>query len=403
MTGVVGALLEAWDELRVHKVRVLLALVGVAVAVCAITAITAAGEMLRQVSAEQNDRWGGRAATLQVSAWPTGEGGNVMPAPEEYQQVFDEIVERYAVEHSSTLRNAPAPIRFPDGTREVYTTGVEVDWATMHRFEVTSGRWFTDADADRLAPALVVNQAFLDALGGVSVAAHPTVTIGGDNPVVATVVGAFPNDWAEAEPQAYVLVDAQAAWVTPESLEMTGPPSLELWVPDDLADGLVAAIERDVAGALDGVQANVYRSDSASYSVVDGAIRWVVLGVSAIALLLGGLGLVNIALVTVRYRIREIGIRRSFGASSGRVFFSVMMESVVATTVAGVLGVTVAVVVLHNVPLDTLMGSTVQDRPGFPFSAAATGMLAAVGVGALAGLLPAIVAVRVKVIDAIRY
>jgi putative ABC transport system permease protein len=403
MTGVVGALLEAWDELRVHKVRVLLALVGVAVAVCAITAITAAGEMLRQVSAEQNDRWGGRAATLQVSAWPTGEGGSVMPSPEEYEQVFDEIVERYAVEHSSMLRDAPAPFRFPDGTREVYTTGVEVDWATMHRFEVTSGRWFTEADADRLAPALVVNQAFLDALGGASVAEHPTVTIGGDNPVLATVVGAFPNDWPQAEPQAYVLVDSQAAWVTPESLEMTGPPRLELWVPADLADGLVDAIQRDVAGALTGAQGEVYRSDSASYSVVDGAIRWVVLGVSAIALLLGGLGLVNIALVTVRYRIREIGIRRSFGASSGRVFFSGMMESVVATTVAGVLGVTVAVVVLHNVPLDSLMGSTVQDRPGFPFSAAATGMLAAVGVGAFAGLLPAIVAVRVKVIDAIRY
>ncbi|GED11265.1 ABC transporter permease [Cellulosimicrobium cellulans] len=403
MTGVVGAVLEAWDELRVHKVRVLLALVGVAVAVCAITAISAAGEMLRQVSAEQNDRWNGRAATLQVSAWPTGEGGSVMPAPEEYERVFDEVVERYAIGYSSMLRDAPAPVRFPDGTREVYTTGVEADWATMHRFEVTSGRWFTDADADRLAPALVVNQAFLDALGGVTVAEHPTVTIGGDNPVVATVVGAFPDDWPQAEPQAYVLVDAQSAWVTPESLEMTGPPRLELWVPDDLADGLVEAIQRDVAGALGGTQADVFRSDSAGYAVVDGAIRWVVLGVSVIALLLGGLGLVNIALVTVRYRIREIGIRRSFGASSGRVFFSVMMESVVATTVAGVLGVTVAVVALHNVPLDALMGSAVQDAPGFPFSAAVTGMLAAVGIGALAGLLPALVAVRVKVIDAIRY
>ena len=221
MTGIVGAVLEAWDELRVHKVRVLLALVGVAVAVCAITAISAAGEMLRQVSAEQNDRWNGRAATLQVSAWPTGEGGSVMPAPEEYERVFDEVVERYAIGYSSMLRDAPAPVRFPDGTREVYTTGVEADWATMHRFEVTSGRWFTDADADRLAPALVVNQAFLDALGGVTVAEHPTVTIGGDNPVVATVVGAFPDDWPQAEPQAYVLVDAQSAWVTPETLEIS--------------------------------------------------------------------------------------------------------------------------------------------------------------------------------------
>ncbi|MEK8225494.1 FtsX-like permease family protein [Oerskovia sp. M15] len=143
--------------------------------------------------------------------------------------------------------------------------------------------------------------------------------------------------------------------------------------------------------------------DSPDMSVIDSATKWVILGVSAIALLLGGLGLVNIALVTVRYRIREIGIRRSFGASSGRVFFSVLMESVVATVVAGVVGVSLAIVILHNIPLDTLMGSTVQDRPAFPASAAVTGMIAAVSVGALAGLIPALVAVRVKVIDAIRY
>ncbi|MBD5786901.1 ABC transporter permease [Cellulosimicrobium terreum] len=403
MTGLVGAVIEAWDELRVHRVRVLLALIGVAVAVCAITAITAAGEMLRQVSAEQNERWGGRPATLQVTAWPTGESGAQLPAPEEYERVFDDVVTRYSVEHATTVRPASAAVRFPDGTREVQTLGVDPVWATMHRFEVESGRWLEESDAERLSPALVVNDAFLQALGGVRVADHPTVTIGGDNPVVATVVGSFPDEWEGVEPSAYVLVDAQATWVTPEALEMYGPPMLELWVPDELADGLTDAVRRDVAGALSGVQADVYRLDSPSYDVVDGAIGWVVLGVSIIALLLGGLGLVNIALVTVRYRIREIGIRRSFGAGSGRVFFSVLMESVVATVVAGAVGVCVAVVVLHNLPLDALMGSPVQDRPGFPVSAAVAGMLAAVVVGAVAGLLPALVAVRVKVIDAIRY
>lgn len=189
----------------------------------------------------------------------------------------------------------------------------------------------------------------------------------------------------------------------PESLMNTGPPSLELWVPTDTVDALTDAVRRDLSGAIAGAQVDVSRMDSPDMNMIDGATKWVILGVSAVALLLGGLGLVNIALVTVRYRIREIGIRRSFGASSGRVFFSVLMESVVATVVAGVVGVSLAIVILHNVPLDTMMGSPVQDRPGFPVSAAVTGMVAAVSVGALAGLIPALVAVRVKVIDAIRY
>ncbi len=399
MTGFFGALAEAWDELRVHKLRVLLALIGVAVAVCAITTITAAGDMLRQVSAEANERWSGRPATLNVSAYPTGQE---MPGIEEYVAAYDDIVARYEVEYSSMVMWTQTPFRFPSGTIQAQTHAVSADWATMHRFVVDGGRWFTEADTDNLSPALVVNQSFLDTLGQ-RIEDHPTVVIGGENPVLATVVGSYPDGWPGEGPSAYMLVESHLRWASPESLMNSGVPSLELWVPPDTVDVLTEAVRRDLTGAIPGTQVDVNRMDSPDMSMIDGATKWVILGVSAIALLLGGLGLVNIALVTVRYRIREIGIRRSFGASSGRVFFSVLMESVVATVVAGVVGVSLAVVILHNVPLDTLMGSTVQDRPGFPVSAAVTGMVAAVSVGALAGLIPALVAVRVKVIDAIRY
>jgi putative ABC transport system permease protein len=126
-------------------------------------------------------------------------------------------------------------------------------------------------------------------------------------------------------------------------------------------------------------------------------------GIAGLVLLLGALGLLNISLVTVRYRIREIGIRRSFGATAGRVFFSVMMESVVATVAAGFVGVILAVIALKNPLSASLVSQAVQDVPPFPVSAAILGLVVSTAVGALAGLLPALVAVRVKPIDAIRY
>ena len=73
------------------------------------------------------------------------------------------------------------------------------------------------------------------------------------------------------------------------------------------------------------------------------ALAWAVIGVALVILLLGALGLVNISLVTVRFRVREIGIRRSYGATGGRIFVGVLMESVVATVLAGAVGVTAAV------------------------------------------------------------
>ena len=124
--------------------------------------------------------------------------------------------------------------------------------------------------------------------------------------------------------------------------------------------------------------------------------------VARLVLLLGGLGLVNIQLVAMRQRIREIGVRRSFGATGGRIFTAVLLESVVATAVAGVAGVILAIIVMKVLfAMDVL--PTVQDDPPFPLRAALVAMVAAVAIGAVAGFLPALAAVRAKVIDALRF
>ncbi|MDQ3504277.1 MAG: ABC transporter permease [Actinomycetota bacterium] len=107
--------------------------------------------------------------------------------------------------------------------------------------------------------------------------------------------------------------------------------------------------------------------------------------------------------MVVRQRIREIGVRRSFGATSGRVFITILLESVCATAAAGALAIGLAVAVVLNLPYDQLVGVPIENLPPFPLKAAVEGFLAATAVGALAGLIPAIVAVRAKVIDAIRY
>ena len=216
---------------------------------------------------------------------------------------------------------------------------------------------------------------------------------------------------------AYVLYEQLHRWIGPDGSGVqsggSGPqavdpmmpvqvPPIFLWVPADRSAAIGESIARDLQAAAPGWQVEVMdnRYDDGG---LDRATKWAGIGIGGFALLLGGLGLVNIALVTVRYRIREIGIRRSFGATSGRVFFGVLLESVVATVVAGLVGVVLAVAIIKNIPVERVFGAGIQDMPPFPISAALVGMAAAVAVGALAGLIPATVAVRVKVIDAIRY
>ncbi|PRY69713.1 putative ABC transport system permease protein [Glaciihabitans tibetensis] len=402
-SSLVGSVVEAAQELRIHRTRVLLSLIGVAVAVCAISSVVGLGAIAEQAMREQNEKNGGRAATLYASAYSSD--GAVLDMVD-VSAAFDAAATRYSIDYTSRNAYAQQSVQYADGTSVVDTTLVDIDYGTMHRVDVTEGSWFTDLDTRRLAPALVINSTVYQRLGSPDLSTHPTLQLNADTDVVGVIVGVTHRAYEEGYESMYILADAYTAVASPEALSQVSP-NYELWVPEDASAELVPLLQRDIASALgEGVQVDVNRQDYGAYGEQDffGPIRLLVGGVAALVLLLGALGLVNISLVTVRQRVREIGIRRSFGATAGRVFFAVMMESVVATLVAGVFGVAAAVAIVQNPTVQGWIGQGgITDTPAFPLDAAVLGLLAATAVGALAGLLPALVAVRVRVIDAIRF
>lgn len=409
-TNLVGSFVEAWQELRIHRTRVMLSLIGVAVAVCAITVVVGLGTVAEQATIEQNERQSGRPASLILSA--TLKDGSSPPA-KTMQPIWETAIERYKVRYASRVVNSSQLVQFADGAADVTVSAVDPPYGTMHRIALTAGSWFTDEDAERLAPAVIVNSIFYDRVGRPDLAAHPTTTLAGDEATTAVITGVYPASSWDTEPAMYMLVSgseripAAAAAAAPAMGGSGGPGSTyEMWAPPAVSKKLTAALQRDVQRSLGGgATAQVDRQD---YGTFGGdpylPLKLTVGGVAGLVLLLGALGLVNIALVTLKQRIREIGIRRSFGATAGRVFFAVMMESVVATVVAGFVGVVAAVLIVKNPLVEEFISQgQVTEFPPFPVEAAVLGLVSATVVGALAGLVPALVAVRVKVIDAIRY
>lgn len=402
LTTIVGAVVEARAELRIHRTRVLLSLIGVAVAITALTAVLGLGGIAQQSTTESFERSGGRPATL--SAFAYSSTGAALDSTA-LAVAVDTVKDRYSITHSTTNGGVSQGIQFTDGVAQVQTTLVDVDFAIMHRFQVTEGRWFEKADTSRLAPVLVVNDAFWQRLGAPDLRSHPTVLIAGERPITAVIIGVGSQYSGDPSPGAMMLTASYIA-VAGEAQLAQSPPGYEFWVPGELADPLQQAIQRDLRGALGaGASVDVNRNDYAAFGGEDPLlpVKLIITGVAVLILFLGALSLVNISLVTVRQRIREIGIRRSFGATAGRVFFAVMMESVVGTVAAGVVGVFLAVLIVENPLVQNFIAQGAVDLPPFPIEAAILGLAAATAVGALAGLLPALVAVRVKVIDAIRY
>ncbi|MEV4687680.1 ABC transporter permease [Microbacterium sp. LWH3-1.2] len=402
MSGLIGALGEAWSELRHHKLRVLLSLIGIAVSVGALTAVVALSEYQRQQMAEQSDQSGGRPATLSITA--SRADGAPMDW-ESFDAHLDRVAERYSFSHLTRIVDpVQLQVQTPEQVRPVMARLVDPAYAVIHRSPVLEGRWFQDADAELLAPPVVITEALWDVYGRPALGPGFALTLQGDLTGQYTVVGVTPRLYAGDEEKRVTLMFVSYA-ARRDALPADAMIAWETWVPQDGVADLGPVLAADLRAGQDDIQVNVSRTDWASRPDAQSSMavfEAVTGGIAGLVLLLGGLGLVNIQLVAMRQRIREIGVRRSFGATQGRIFTSVLLESVVATAVAGVIGIAIAVAVL-KAPFVMDMFSGLQDIPPFPVRAAVTGLVAAVAIGALAGFIPALMAVRSNVIDALRF
>ncbi|WP_120522166.1 ABC transporter permease [Arthrobacter celericrescens] len=393
MSGVVGALVEAWQELRINKVRILLALFGVALSVAALASVVGLGDLAREGYKVQAERSQGRTATVALSV-----NGPTTPDPVRLEKAYQGIVERYGISYWTHTAQAQARFQFPGGVQDVQMTLVDPGYGFIHRTDVTQGSWFAADDEQRLAPAVVVSEAFYNAAGRPDLVRKPLAKLAGDQETTAVIIGVVPDLFPQAPPSAFMLNGAaQTAGIA------EGYGQFKVWVQDGQAAVLMPAMQADLQAQFPDLYIDASRMDYAAYGDPIAIAQLAVGAIAGLVLLLGAVGMLNISMVTIRYRVREIGIRRSFGATSGRIFVGVMMESLVATSVAGIAGVMVAIAVVKNPWIQEKVAPALSEYPPFPVEAAMLGFGAAVLVGALAGAIPALVAVRIKVIDAIRF
>jgi putative ABC transport system permease protein len=187
LTGLLGAIVEAWSELRVHRTRVLLSLIGVAVAVAAITGVVAVGGVLEQSQTESAERYGGRPALLTVSVMDPNGGSS--PVAGTMDAALTRLASRYDIRYHSRVIQDQLSLTTPRGVVPSQLLAVEPDYATMHRLRTTMGRMPTQADETHLAPSVVIDENTWKMLGSPAIATHPTVALAGEQPVTAVVVG----------------------------------------------------------------------------------------------------------------------------------------------------------------------------------------------------------------------
>lgn len=426
VSQILGALIEAWGEVKVQKARVVLSLVGVVAAVAAMTIVIALGDLLLQSSRELAELYEGRSVTLRLTPESSSNasegpatGAQPVKRPDEkdtlgeamgtlaertdihYWSRFSsgggDIVETRQARSSGQFRGYPLT-NIADMVDGVTFQGVDPSYEVIFRTRMLAGRWVVSSDADQRLVPVVISETLWNQLGRAPIDQVPIVLHTSDGTAMR-VVGITKSKSSYDMPTVFAHYDAARV-----SFPQMSSPSMIAWVGTENADQARENLPRALASILgEGWKVSISGGEHEDIGEEQlGTISNVIMVIGGIIVFLGALGLLNVAIVTVRQRVREIGIRRAVGASAARVFFAVFMESVVATFVAGVIGVGIAVVVVRFLPLEAL-NITLSDTPAFPAGAAIAGVAISTSIGALCGIIPAFAAVRIKPIDAIRY
>ena len=139
-------------------------------------------------------------------------------------------------------------------------------------------------------------------------------------------------------------------------------------------------------------------------STVFRAFRWVSFVFGGLALFAGVIGIMNIMLITVKERTRELGVRRALGATPANIVVQIMMETLTLTTLAGLIGGIFGVFALDT--LDSFLVSAEDNgifrHPHITLDVLLNALMTMTILGALAGVLPALRALRIQPVDALR-
>lgn len=307
---------------------------------------------------------------------------------------------------------------FGGKSTDIRLVGVEREFLDSERHVIARGRFLADLDQENASAVCVIGNAVVTALfdGDTDAALGSRVRIN-DQPY--RVVGIFKSYDIEFKDQA-VAIPFRTMQETFNSAKVVngtdqGPTvklrNLSFTVADIAQFNAALQQARNVMDITHrGIADFGFNTREDWFDYVEGAVRGAALSggiIAAVSLIVGGVGITNIMLASIKQRIREIGIRLAVGARGSDIFLQIVMEAIVLSILGGLLGLAAGWLLVQfireGLTLLALNPADIQNLPFIETRALLISFGAAVAVGVLAGLYPAWRASRLHPIDALKY
>jgi putative ABC transport system permease protein len=394
----------AWSSILKNKMRTLLTMLGIVIGVGAVIVMVAVGQGAQSQIEASISSLGTNLILVLPGA--TQQGG-VSQGAGTFNRLTVQDAEKLKAEGQTIAAVSPLIVTRqviigPAGNWRTSINGVSPDYFTIRDWNVTSGDIFTDADVraarkTALIGATVASNLFpgVDAVGAQIQIGHVPFTVGG-------VLAAKGQNASGQDQDDVVLIP----YTTAQS-RLSGFVRLQQILVSTISASDIPAAQNEITSIMREAhklgdnpddftvrnQTEIAKAATSTTSVMSGLLA----AIASVSLIVGGIGIMNIMLVSVTERTREIGIRMAIGARGSDVLTQFLVESVVMSILGGIVGL------LAGYGGAILLGHLTGWNTVVPLSSVFIAVGFSAGVGVFFGYYPARKAAALNPIQALRY
>ena len=388
---------QAIQNVWSNKLRTFLTMLGIIIGVMAVIVIVGLGNGMTKSMRDSFSALG--TNTLSVQVWGNGSRTvsveEMYKLPTEYPELIQSISPQIDFSGSGTLKIGTTSYRWSN------ISGVDENYSAMKNYQIAQGRGLQYMDMKDNKHVCVIGD-YLNrvAFGGNGLG--QTLKIGANKFRIVGVLAAKVSD-----PDMQQGSDDDCVYLPYTTVMRLSSQSMvdcytAMMADESLANEAKSTMEEELMSILKTENGYYVYSASEWLEEMNNMINMVIViltGIASISLLVGGIGIMNIMLVSVTERTREIGLRKAVGAKTRHIMMQFLTEAIVLTIIGGILGIALGFMMASGL-------TKALDLDIVPSISVETIVVTAgisIGVGLLFGTYPAYKAAKLDPIDALRY